>query len=449
MLTIKSQANHTNSTKWVPLLLLFSVLLAGCNTGERAEENNASAQSTLTNQTGTNQAGENPADTNAIAVENSGANCSIPELPTYEQLPEIAHLPDPFLKINGERIQSQEEWRCRRAEIAAQFEKYELGSKPANPDSVSGEFNGDGFTVNVSDKGKHINFLSEIILPAKGEAPYPAIIGIGRSSLDNTLLSELGVAVINFPNGDVGEQLNGGSRGKGKFFELYGADHSASAMMAWAWGVSRLIDALENSDTPIDVTRLGVTGCSRNGKGALVVGAFDERIALTIPQESGSGGSASWRVSDAQKANGQNVQTLSQIVTENVWLTESFKQFSHTATKLPVDHHELMGLVAPRALLVVENTSMEWLGNISTYTTGVVAHTVWQALGKPDAMGMTQMGGHNHCQYPEYQRDALKAYVEKFLVGGGAADTRVMVSDGDFAVDIERWVQWDVPALAE
>jgi hypothetical protein len=32
----------------------------------------------------------------------------------------------------------------------------------------------------------------------------------------------------------------------------------------------------------INTKRIGVTECSRNGKGALVAGAFDERIALTI-----------------------------------------------------------------------------------------------------------------------------------------------------------------------
>lgn len=41
-------------------------------------------------------------------------------------------------------------------------------------------------------------------------------------------------------------------------------------MIAWAWGVSALIDTLEDSsDANIDTTKLGVTGCSRNGKGAL------------------------------------------------------------------------------------------------------------------------------------------------------------------------------------
>ena len=79
-------------------------------------------------------------------------------------------------------------------------------------------------------------------------------------------------------------------------------------MMAWAWGVSRILDVIEQSGGDIiDIEHIGVTGCSRNGKGALVVAAFDERIALAIPQESGSGGTASWKISDWQ---GTTVQTL-------------------------------------------------------------------------------------------------------------------------------------------
>ena len=78
-----------------------------------------------------------------------------------------------------------------------------------------------------------------------------------------------------------------------------------------------MIDVIE-ADTSglINATALAITGCSRNGKGALVAGALDERIALTIPQESGSGGTASWKVSDWM---GPTVQTLEEIVGENVW----------------------------------------------------------------------------------------------------------------------------------
>src|SRR5699024_9940188 len=103
-----------------------------------------------------------------------------------------------------------------------------------------------------------------------------------------------------FPNNELAQQRGPQSRGKGKFYKMFGdsSAHSAGALMAWAWGVSRLIDALESTPgTKINYHRLGVTGCSRNGKGALVAGAFDERIILTIPQESGAGGVASWRIS--------------------------------------------------------------------------------------------------------------------------------------------------------
>ena len=39
-------------------------------------------------------------------------------------------------------------------------------------------------------------------------------------------------------------------------------------MMAWSWGVSRLLDVIEQSGAAIiDINRIGVTGCSRNGGG--------------------------------------------------------------------------------------------------------------------------------------------------------------------------------------
>lgn len=116
-------------------------------------------------------------------------------------------------------------------------------------------------------------------------------------------------------------------------------------MAAWAWGVSRIVDALElvQATSGIDVKRLGVTGCSRNGKGAFIAGAFEPRIALTIPQgersdvdsnslltnaaESGSGGSACWRLSDAMRTQGKDVQTASEIVGENVWFSTNFNQY--------------------------------------------------------------------------------------------------------------------------
>ena len=383
-----------------------------------------------------------------FSIENSIQNCEVSELKAFSDLPEIRQLPNPFIFMDGTPVLTKKQWSCRRAEIAAQAQTYELGEKPPAPQQVAGSVSSEKISVIVRDKGKQIAFDALITLPTTGTAPYPAMIGIGNSYLNNDELSRQGIAVIQFPNNLLGEQQSGQSRGKGLFYDIYGSDHSASAMMTWAWGVSRLLDVLHtSSNTLIDTKRVGVTGCSRNGKGALVAGAFDERLALTIMQESGSGGAASWRISDAQLAAGQNVQTLRQIVTENVWFTEQFKLFSEAATKLPFDHHSLMGLIAPRGLLVVENTGMEWLGNQSTYTTSVVAHEIWKALDASDSMGVTQMSGHNHCQLPASQQQDVNAFVEKFLLDNKNANTQVQKTDGTFPVEVSRWVDWTTPEL--
>lgn len=385
----------------------------------------------------------------SFAVENTGTGCNISTLTDYADLEDIPHMPDPFMFMDGTPITKLNEWRCRRAEIGAQVQQYELGTKPEiDQEKVSTTLDTDTtMTVTVEENDTTISFEVGIDYPGSGEAPYPAMIGIGYSFLNNSDLDSLGVAVIQFPNNELGEQIDSNSRGKGKFYEIYG-DHTASAMMAWAWGVSRLIDGLETtSGTQINTERLGVTGCSRNGKGALMAGAFDERIALTIPQESGSGGAAGWRISDAQYARGEEVQTLRQIVNENVWFTEDFERFSETAVKLPYDHHSLMGMVAPRGLFVIENSDIAWLGVESTYTTSVIAREIWKAMGIPDRMGISQIGGHNHCQLPDTQRPEVNAFVKKILLDNSTSDTEVVRTDADLNVDLAKWAPWETPAL--
>jgi len=237
--------------------------------------------------------------TSALRAE-LAAECTVPAMPSFASLPSNARLPDPFRSMDGSRITRKDQWACRRAEVSALAQHFELGDKPEQA-AVSAAFSGNALTVTVSANGRSISFAANITYPSTGAPPFPAMIGVGGSNLDNAALSRLGVAVINFPNNDIAQQVNAGSRGQGKFYTLYGTGHTAGAMIAWSWGISRLIDALERTPAAlVDPARLGVTGCSRNGKGALVAGAFDERIALTIPQESGSGGAASWRVSQAQ-----------------------------------------------------------------------------------------------------------------------------------------------------
>ena len=90
-------------------------------------------------------------------VENTGADCPIPYLPTLAELPAIQGLPDPFEWADGRgRIKNFSDWRIRRAEIGAQIQNYEIGRKPARPDSITASYSGGVLTVNVTvDNGSN------------------------------------------------------------------------------------------------------------------------------------------------------------------------------------------------------------------------------------------------------------------------------------------------------
>ena len=377
-----------------------------------------------------------------IGVETPTPPCTVATPPLYVDLPSIDRLPDPFTLMDGTPVVTLSDWACRRAELRELVAEYELGPKPPKPSSVTASFSGDTLTIDVSEGDASISFTVTISKP-DGAGPFPAIIAYGPPSLP----IPSSVATITFSNDTIAEQQDATSRGQGLFYQLYGNNHRAGAVIAWAWGVSRIIDALETTpEAGIDATRIGVTGCSRNGKGALAAGAYDARIALTLPQESGSGGSACWRVSDYQMSQGENVQTLAEITGENVWFRQSFRQFNNTATRLPYDHHLLAGLVAPRGLLMIENTDQIWLGNLSCYTCGVAARRIWDALGVSDRMGFSQVGHADHCGFPAAQQPELTAYINRFLLGE-SGDTDVLMTDGSYTFDEERWVDWDTPTL--
>lgn len=389
-----------------------------------------------------------PGEPGVASDENTGADCPVSALPDADELPAIATLPDPFIGLDGERITTQEQWRCRRAEINAQLQRYESGPKPIKPAGVTGEVSTEQVTVNVEHEGETITFNASVTTPTEGEGPYPAMIGIGASSLDNDYLASQGIAIINFNNNDIGAQDGGQSRGTGLFFDLYGSDHPASSMTAWAWGVSRLIDVLEASEENIiDPSRLGVTGCSRNGKGALMAGALDERIALTIPQESGAGGAVSWRVAQSLADDGEEVQTLSHAASEQPWFRASFGQTfgGDRVTRLPFDHHQVMGMVAPRGLLVLDN-DIDWLGPLPAFVATSAAREIYRALGVPENIAYSENGGHNHCQFPAHQQDVLSAYVQRFLLGE-PGNTEVMNSTQGDTDDVNHWVEWTTPTL--
>ncbi|KAF9872358.1 hypothetical protein CkaCkLH20_10185 [Colletotrichum karsti] len=398
-------------------------------------------QSSTTLQTSITIPGGSPITSTATAP--GGGNTACPALPNGLGTSSSV-LPDPFTFQNGAKVASKADWSCRQAEISSQLQRLELGTLPPKPQSLTASYSGNKLTINISDGGKSISFAVTISKPSGNSVP--AIIAYGAASIP----VPSNVGTITFNNDEIAQQQGGGSRGKGKFYDLYGSGHSAGALMAWAWAVSRIIDALElTPSVGIDLSRLGVTGCSRNGKGAFVAGAFDSRIALTLPQESGAGGAGCWRIADWQNRNGFSVQDAKQIVTENPWFSPNFNQYTSNVNQLPFDHHMLAGLIAPRPIYIMENPDYEWLGTMSTYGCMGGARKQWQALGSLDTFGYSQVGGHAHCSFPSSQQAELSAFINKFLLKTSGGSTSIYRTDQTYNnFNVDSWSPWSVPTLS-
>ena len=367
-------------------------------------------------------------------------NFRVPEMPAIDKLPEITTLPDPFAWADGSgRSTDFKDWERHRFEIARQLQHYELGMKPVvSKDSIEATLINDTLRVVVHENGETLLLTAPIKYP-EGNGPFPAIIGIGRptGSLPVQLFDKRRIAQITFNFTQVMSHTQ--KRGNEPINRLYPDQTDMGAYCAWPWGISRLIDGLEKvgKKSRIDLSHLAVSGCSFAGKMALFAGAFDERIALTIAQEPGGGGVDAWRVSETLG----NVETLGR--TSYAWFLESMRQFAgKNVNRLPIDHHELAALIAPRALLVLGNTDYEWLAEESNYVSCQAARMVWKAFGIEDRMGFSIQGGHMHCMLPKSQYPEVEAFIDKFLLGKTDVDTFVTKADMFEDMDYLKWMPW-------
>lgn len=356
-------------------------------------------------------------------------------------------LPDPFTFYDGiTRVNNMTEWACRRSEISQLFQRMELGIIPKAPDAVSASISGPILSVRISLGGRDVTIHPTITYPPTGTGPFAAIIAFGGT----TLPRPADVAIITLNNDEIAIHNTTMDRGIGLFYDLYGSRHPASAMMAWTWGLGRVIDGLEKLPAAnIDTDRLAITGCGTNGRGALVAGAFEERIALTIPMESGTGGAGCWRIAQKLFLTGNVVMTAGDLVSTSVWFSKEFDTWAYATSDLPFDHHMLAALVAPRGLLILDNTEFSWLGPASVFGCMKSGRKIYEALGYPDHMGISQIAHTDHCQFPLDQYAEYLAFVNKFLKGRRTENTDVLKTDipNDAGFVEKDWVDWSVPNL--
>ncbi|MEJ2055212.1 MAG: hypothetical protein P8X42_14950, partial [Calditrichaceae bacterium] len=187
-------------------------------------------------------------------VENTCSECTEPPLPAFDDLPVVEPLTDPFAWSDGSgRDTTFENWQYRRAEIGAEIQHYEIGTKPDRPDSIYASFSPDSvLTVLVVHNADTLTLTSKVNLP-DGTGPFPAVIGMNSSSgsIPGTIFTSRNIATMAFVHDQVTTYANpftGASPSlSDPYFQLYPDQNldNAGQYSAWAWGVSRLIDGLE------------------------------------------------------------------------------------------------------------------------------------------------------------------------------------------------------------
>ena len=384
-------------------------------------------------------------------VENTGAEAS-PVLPSLSEARKCESLPNPLEWSNGKgKVKKFAQWKKRRGEIAKEIQHYEIGTKPVvAPSAVKAAMDGDTLKVDVTVNGQTLHLKATIRYPSTGSAPYPLMIGTSGIALPRDIYQSRPIATMIFSERQVNNYSQFGKpagRGNYEFDRLYPDLKDNGAYSEWAWGLSRLLDGLQQlgpAVTKIDMSHIGVTGCSYAGKMALFCGAFDERVALTIAQEPGGGGAAAWRYSRwiNKQPGAEAVEGLDN--TDYHWFKESLRETYHgdSVAYLPHDHHELAAMVCPRALLMLGNPDYVWLADPSAYVSMNGAMKVWEQFGIADRVGYSIVPGHGHCQLHKDQYPEVEAYIDKFLLGKEANTVVRIAPDSYSSIDLKRWIPW-------
>ena len=342
-----------------------------------------------------------------------------------EMLPETGGLPELMRFENGEKVKTPADWLRRRKDLLALYSEYMYGRMPdRSRETLAWSLEADPETggtllrITVSAGGRSASFSVLAGLPAAEPAAkaVPFYLEYWPWHYQNWFTKEWvtgfsancrsamerGYAVIQYDCSQVAQDNDSHT---GAFYTLYPYDPSDTvtqrgALLAWAWGVSKVIDALERGagkQLGIDPALSLVSGVSRYGKSAAVAGAYDERIRVTVPSCSGLGGIAVYRTDNHGKAydltslggpaqwvnDSQNEPFSNLQGGEGYWFCGNFGKIP-SVRHLPVDQHMLCALMAApdRHLIIVTGiTSEGWNNTEGQCLAYAASQPVWDLLG--------------------------------------------------------------------
>ncbi|AHF91189.1 acetyl xylan esterase [Opitutaceae bacterium TAV5] len=328
-------------------------------------------------------------------------------------------LPDPLLTGNGVRITSATQWEeLRRPELLELFREHVYGRNPAGrPDALRFEVTStadafDGLAtcrqVRITCVGPHgeLSFPLTVYLPKTPARPRGCFLLIVNRNRKIITESEnnpqgfwpareiiaRGYATAAFHNSDLApdDKTDGFRSG---VFSIHDAPRTGGeprpgnawgTIAAWSWGASRAIDWIV-TEPALHGVPVAVAGHSRGGKAALWCGAQDRRVALAISNNSGSTGAAPARITRGETVKDINGQFPH-------WFARNYHDYGADVSRLPVDQHELLALLAPRLVYVASASEDAWADPAAEFRACVEAGPVYGLYTLPGVGAVIQPG---------------------------------------------------------
>jgi len=360
-----------------------------------------------------------------------GVNCHAeeaypadPPMPPYV-LPEVLRMRDSAI------VATAAQWKdTRRNEILELFRTNVYGRVPAtryeqsfhvaheDTKALGGVATLRQVEVRIARGEKSLAIRVNLFFPNQAPKPVPAFLLICNRGVENIdpsrqTKSEFwpvedgiarGYAMAAFLNADVDPDRHDGFQ-NGIHGILDEGPRPADAwgtIAAWAFGASRVLDYLQTV-SQINPAQIAVIGHSRGGKTALWAAAEDQRFALAASNDSGCGGAALSRRRFAGR------EQVARIVTAFPhWFCSNFTAFAGHEDDLPIDQHELIALIAPRAVAVGSASEDRWADPRGEFLSVVQAAPVFALFGH-QALGTAEMAGIDSAVHGDQAHYHLRA----------------------------------------
>ena len=318
-------------------------------------------------------------------------------------------LPDIFTLTNGAKVTTTAVWeQQRRDELLDLFRRHVYGFAPPKPETlafrvvesdpkaVGGKATLKRIAISFQLQGEPFMFHLTLFVPNGRQGKAPVFLLLNHRGPDNTdptrrTKSEFWPAEYAIERGYAMAAINVAAEvepdkakattGVRAFYRTHYAkpdELTWGALSAWAWSGSRAVDYFE-TDPDIDTSKIAVIGHSRGGKTSLWAGAQDTRFALACVNDAGEGGPAL-----ARRNFGEDNAAINKSFP--YWFAPKYATYAGKEDMLPVDHHEVVALVAPRGYHGADASVDLWADPRGSWLSLVEASKAWALDGKTTAL---------------------------------------------------------------